>query len=305
MTYDDGGVSGGTMDRPALSRLLEDIRAGKVDVIVVYKIDRLTRSLADFARMVEVFETHKVAFVSVTQQFNTTSSMGRLTLNVLLSFAQFEREVTAERIRDKIAASRRKGLWMGGSVPFGYRLVDHALVPDEAAAPTVRLVFERYLAMRSVRLLVEELSGAPPPGLKAPVSRGRLYHMLANPVYIGKVRHKHEVHDGVHEAIVEQDLFDQGPGWSSEQQAPRASGTRSGEGLHLLNGLVFDETGDRLSPTHATNGKRRFRYYTSSRLATKRRQPADSTAWRIPAKELERSVEIELQRLLLDQTVPD
>ena len=298
--YDDGGVSGGTMDRPALSQLLADITAGKVDVIVVYKIDRLTRSLADFARMVEVFETHKVAFVSITQQFNTTSSMGRLTLNVLLSFAQFEREVTAERIRDKIAASRRKGLWMGGSVPFGYRLVDHALVPDEVAAPTVRLVFERYLALRSVRLLVEELSGAPPPGLKAPVSRGRLYHMLANPVYIGKVRHKHEVYDGAHEAIVDQDIFERVQAVLG-QQAPRGSGTRSGEGLHLLNGLVFDETGDRLSPTHAATGKRRFRYYTSSRLATKRKQPADKAAWRIPAKELEGSVEIELQRLLLDQ----
>lgn len=297
--YDDDGVSGGTMDRPALARLLLDIEAGKVDVIVVYKIDRLTRSLADFARMVEVFERHDVAFVSITQQFNTTSSMGRLTLNVLLSFAQFEREVTAERIRDKIAASRRKDLWMGGSVPFGYKLIDHALVPDEPAAATVRLVFERYLALRSVRLLAEELSSDPPPGLKALVARGRLYHMLANPVYIGKVRHKSDIYEGVHDAIVDKALFDEAQ-CVLAQQTSRGSRTPSGEGLHLLSGLVFDETGDRLSPTHANKKGRHFGYYTSSRLATKRRQPADQTAWRIPAAELEHHVETELKRLLTD-----
>ncbi|MFN3226697.1 MAG: recombinase family protein [Hyphomicrobiales bacterium] len=297
--YDDGGVSGGTMDRPALTQLLADIEASKVDVIVVYKIDRLTRSLADFARMVEVFERHQVAFVSITQQFNTTSSMGRLTLNVLLSFAQFEREVTAERIRDKIAASRRKGLWMGGSVPFGYRLLDHALQPDEPAASTVRSIFERYIEVRSVRALVNELSASPPPGLRAPVSPGRLYHMLANPVYIGKVRHKQDIYEGVHDAILDQATFEHAQTVLADQ-APRGSKAPPGQGLHLLNGLVFDETGDRLSPTHANRKGQRFRYYTSLRLAKKLKDKSDANAWRIPASELERTVELERARLLND-----
>jgi site-specific DNA recombinase len=188
--YDDGGISGGTMERPALKRLLQDIRDRRIDVVVVYKIDRLTRSLMDFSKIVETFDAHGVSFVSVTQQFNTTTSMGRLTLNVLLSFAQFEREVTAERIRDKIAASRKKGIWMGGTTPLGYHAVDKKLVIDEAGATSVRSIFQRYLQLKSVLALADELDQrqavdeANP--LRVPVSRGRLYHLLSNPVYIGQ-----------------------------------------------------------------------------------------------------------------------
>ena len=211
--YDDGGFSGGSMDRPGLKTLLEDVESGRIDTIVVYKVDRLTRSLADFARMVDVFDGAGVSFVSVTQAFNTTSSMGRLTLNVLLSFAQFEREVTAERIRDKVAASKRKGMWMGGAVPFGYDVVDKALIvnPDEAAA--IRTIFAEYLGTGSVRQLSTRLNelgvvnkrrtdryGRVTGGTA--FSRGALYNILRNPIYIGKVRHKEELHEGLHEAII-------------------------------------------------------------------------------------------------------
>jgi DNA invertase Pin-like site-specific DNA recombinase len=221
--YDDGGISGGTMERPALQRLLQHIRDRKIDVVVVYKIDRLTRSLADFARIVEVFDGHGVSFVSVTQQFNTTISMGRLTLNVLLSFAQFEREVTAERIRDKIAASRKKGMWMGGRVPLGYRVQDRNLLVSEPEATFVRELFRRYLEIRSVPRLAAQSSReasaamsdagkntegeADRPSGNRPISRGMLYSLLANPVYIGKVSHKGDIHEGEHEAIVDPDLF--------------------------------------------------------------------------------------------------
>src|SRR5215470_11869294 len=211
--YDDGGFSGGSTDRPALQQLLADIRAQRINVIVVYKVDRLTRSLADFAKVVELFDAHGVSFVSVTQQFNTTSSMGRLTLNVLLSFAQFEREVTGERIRDKIAASKRKGMWMGGTVPLGYDWCDRRLGVNEAEADLVRQIYQRYLELGSVRLLKQELDQR---GVASKVrlsrkgtesggksfSRGALYELLSNPIYIGEVRHKRERHPGQHEAIL-------------------------------------------------------------------------------------------------------
>jgi site-specific DNA recombinase len=206
--YDDGGISGGTLERPGIQRLLHQIREGRINVIVVYKIDRLTRSLMDFAKLVEIFDGHAVSFVSVTQQFNTTTSMGRLTLNVLLSFAQFEREVTAERIRDKVAASKKKGMWMGGVVPYGYRAQDRKLVIDDKSAAAVQGIFDRYLVLRSVPALVLELNeervreNVDPNGLGAPKvpryphSRGKIYHLLSNPVYVGKIRHKGELHDG-------------------------------------------------------------------------------------------------------------
>jgi DNA invertase Pin-like site-specific DNA recombinase len=295
--YDDGGISGGTMDRPALARLLAEIRAGRVNVVVVYKIDRLTRSLADFARMVELFETHEVAFVSVTQQFNTTSSMGRLTLNVLLSFAQFEREVTAERIRDKIAASRRKGLWMGGSVPYGYKAIDKKLVPCEPHAPIVRHIFERYIDLKSVRALAAELQTAPPAGFDRPVHKGWLYHLLANPVYIGLVRHKRRTFDGMHDAIIDQELFTQAQQVRTEQRQTTLARARQ-QRTHLLTGLLFDETGDRLTPTHSTKARKRSGYYISARLGTQRKGDADPGGWRLPRKELEAAVEEELRRVL-------
>ena len=217
--YDDGGLSGGTLERPALQHLLADIRLGLIDVVVVYKVDRLTRSLADFAKMVEVFDAQGVSFVAVTQQFNTTTSMGRLTLNVLLSFAQFEREVTGERIRDKIAASKRKGMWMGGVVPLGYDVSEHRLVINPAEAETVRAIFQRYLELGCVRLLKAELdrsgilskrrisrSGVESGGHS--FSRGALYALLANPLYIGEIRHRKLRHPGQHQAIVERALWE-------------------------------------------------------------------------------------------------
>ena len=217
--YDDGGLSGGTMERPALQRLLADINQGLIDVVVVYKVDRLTRSLADFAKMVEVFDAHGVSFVAVTQQFNTTTSMGRLTLNVLLSFAQFEREVTGERIRDKIAASKQKGMWMGGLVPLGYDVIDRRLVVNQAEAETVREIFRRYLELGSVRLLMEDLNRR---GIRSKVRvakngkrsggnlffRGALYELLSNPIYIGEIRHKGVRHPGLHEPIIERELWE-------------------------------------------------------------------------------------------------
>ena len=217
--YDDGGLSGATMERPALQRLMADIDKGLVDAVVVYKVDRLTRSLADFAKMVEVFDARGVSFVAVTQQFNTTTSMGRLTLNVLLSFAQFEREVTGERIRDKIAASKRKGIWMGGLVPLGYEVRDRQLVINEAEAATVRHIFTRYCELGSVRLLKEELDRN---GVRSKIrvskdgvesggqafSRGALYTLLRNPIYVGEIRHKGVCHPGQHAPIINRAMWD-------------------------------------------------------------------------------------------------
>ncbi len=201
--YDDGGLSGGTLERPALQRLLGDVRAGRLDLVVVYKADRLTRSLAGFAKIVEDFDAAGVSFVSVTQQFNTATSMGRLTLNMLLSFAQFEREVTGERIRDKVAASKRKGMWMGGTVPLGYDVRDRKLVVDEAEAATVRRVYAAYLALGSVRLLEERLKAEGVVGKAGlPLGRGALFHLLRNRIYRGEVAHKGAVHPGEHAAIV-------------------------------------------------------------------------------------------------------
>ncbi len=206
--YDDGGISGGTMERPALRQLLADIENHRVDVIVVYKVDRLTRALADFARMVELFDKHSVSFVSVTQQFNTTSSMGRLTLNVLLSFAQFEREVTGERIRDKIAASKKKGMWMGGNVPLGYEVKERKLLIKSDDAKTVKYIFESYLELGCVRLLHNHIADKNIHSVNGNIiSRGVLYKMLSNPIYIGQVRHKELCYDGQHQGIIEQSLL--------------------------------------------------------------------------------------------------
>src|ERR1700686_1663664 len=257
--YDDGGFSGGTLDRPALQRLLTDLAEGKVDVVVTYKIDRLTRSLADFAKMVEVFDARGVSFVAVTQQFNTTTSMGRLSLNVLLSFAQFEREVTGERIRDKIAASKKKGMWMGGMPPLGYRVRDHKLVivPDEA--DTVRHIFRRYLALGSGRLLRDELqvqgvvskqwtssSGRSWGG--KPIARGALYLMLQNRIYHGEIVHKDKHYPGEHEAIIEPQLWDAVLARLAANAGERSAGGRA-KHPSLLAGLLVDAQGNRMTPT--------------------------------------------------------
>lgn len=258
--YNDGGISGGSMERPALQRLLADIEAGRIDVVVVYKIDRLTRALMDFARIVEIFDRQGVSFVSVTQQFNTTTSMGRLTLNVLLSFAQFEREVTAERIRDKIAASKKKGMWMGGVVPLGYQVKDRKLLIEQDEAKIVRHLFDRYLELGSVPQLVDEAHAItlPANGRRGgkPFGRGNLYHLLANPIYVGKIRHKQELHEGEHQAIIDPDRFERVQALLAAQKQARSSPANQPD-AHRLTGLLFDDSGDRLSPSHATKrGKR-------------------------------------------------
>ena len=299
--YDDGGISGGTMDRPALQRLLTDIAAGRVDTVVVYKVDRLTRSLADFAKIVDAFDAKGVSFVSVTQQFNTTTSMGRLTLNMLLSFAQFEREVTGERIRDKIAASKQKGMWMGGLPPLGYDVADRKLIVNAAEADTVRHIFHRYAELKSVLDLKEELDVA---GIVSkarldrfghasgsqPIARGALYHMLQNRIYRGEIVHKDKAYPGLHEAIIDEELWNEVQAALAENRVERV--TRSGAGApSLLAGLVYDASGERMSPTHANKKGTRYRYYVSQSLIKRDRAQAKDAACRVPAAELETLVE--------------
>src|SRR5271157_3746783 len=307
--YDDGAYSGGTMDRPALQRLLDDVRTGKIDVVVVYKVDRLTRSLADFAKIVEVFDAQRVSFVSVTQAFNTTTSMGRLTLNVLLSFAQFEREVTGERIRDKIAASKKKGMWMGGQPSFGYDVKDRKLVVNEAEAATVRHIFRRYLGLGTVRALRDDLAaggvvskrrtaadGSPYGGQK--FSRGALYLMLKNRIYRGEIVHKGKASPGEHAAIVDEDLWRSVQGHLEENRLERREGDRALE-PSLLTGILFDASSEPMTPTHSVKKGTRYRYYVSRRLIT---GPATdrSRGQRIPASNLDALVVGRLRALFAD-----
>ena len=337
--YDDGGISGGTLDRSGLQRLLRDVDEGLVDQIVVYKIDRLTRSLADFAKLVERLDAAQASFVSVTQSFNTSTSMGRLTLNVLLSFAQFEREVTAERIRDKIAASKKKGLWMGGSVPLGYDPDGRTLKVVEEEAATVRALFDLYLRHGSVKAVkqhadrmalrtkdrarkplaarsagaagVAEEVGAindvggttsidtfdvgdppdrPAPG-NAPFDRGHIYYILTNPVYAGRIRHRSQVYDGSHPAIIDPAVWD-----DIQERLKATSGRKRGvvgsaNLTSSLAGKLFDETGDRLTPTHTSKKGSRYRYYVSNRtIVGPGRKPEAQRGWRLPAKSLERQL---------------
>ena len=296
--YDDGGFSGGSMERPALKKLLDAVRARRIDVIVVYKVDRLTRSLADFAKLVELFDEHQVSFVSVTQAFNTTTSMGRLTLNVLLSFAQFEREVTGERIRDKIAASKKKGIWMGGVVPLGYRVENRALHVVEEHAAFVRDLFRRYLEIGSVVRLKAVLDQE---NVRLPIrtdgrgkmtgggliSRGHLYKILSNPIYVGRLTHKGQVHEGLHDPIVDQETWDRVQRLLAEHAQHRAGSRQDSDAL--LAGKLFDDRGNRMSPSHATKGGRRYRYYVSQAILQGRKQDAGSIV-RVPAMEIERRV---------------
>jgi site-specific DNA recombinase len=301
------------MERPGLQRLLADIRSRLVDVVVVYKVDRLTRSLADFAKMVELFDSQTVSFVAVTQQFNTTTSMGRLTLNVLLSFAQFEREVIGERIRDKVSASKRKGIWMGGTVPFGYEVHERKLVVNQAEAQTVKQLFQRYLELGSVRLLYADLArrgvisevrvskNGNSQGGK-PFSRGALYHLLSNPIYVGEVRHKQERYPGQREAIMSRAL------WEQVQKQLRNRSVREGKGRQTeappspLAGKLFDENGEPLYVQGAAKGRRRYRYYVSRKLV--RGAPADAeTGWRLSAPEVERAASAAVEGILSDRVV--
>src|ERR1700756_5440419 len=287
--YDDGGVSGASMERPALKRLLGDIRQGLIEVAVVYKVDRLTRSLADFAKMVELFDAHHVSFVAVTQGFNTTTSMGRLTLNVLLSFAQFEREVTGERIRDKIAASKKKGIWMGGNVPLGYDASDRTLVINPAEAETVRRIFALYRELGCVRRVKEEADRL---GLRTkcstttkgterggkPFSRGHLYTLLSNPIYTGQIAHKGELHPGQQPALIDDES------WSAVRDQ--------------LAAMLVDARGERLTPSHAVTKGRRYRYYVSAALITDAGTDR-AQGWRLAAGEIEDAV----IRILVDALV--
>lgn len=293
--YDDGGFSGGNIDRPALQQLLEDVRARKIDVIVVYKVDRLTRSLADFAKLVELFDQHSVSFVSVTQQFNTTTSMGRLTLNVLLSFAQFEREVTSERIRDKIAASKRKGLWVGGMAPLGYDSKDRKITINEAEAETVRTIFRRYLELGSLGLLLADLrrqgTGTKRRSLKSgksiggiPFTRGPLAHLLRNRFYIGEVLFKGEILPGEQPPILDRGLFDAVQARLSEQLTNRVKTRMDSEAL--LMGRIYDDRGNPMRTSHARKAGIKYRYYVSSALIDGRPEEAGSIA-RVPAVEIE------------------
>ena len=294
--YDDGGFSGGTLERSALRRLLADIEDGRIDVVVVYKIDRLSRSLMDFAKLVEVFDRGRVTFVSVTQSFNTTTSMGRLTLNILLSFAQFEREVIGERIRDKIAASRKRGMWMGGFVPLGYEVRDRKLVINEAEAATVRMIFERFVEVGSATALARTLAAE---GVRTRrgrlVDKGFLYKLLNNRVYIGDAVHKGTAYPGEHEAIITRALWDKVHGILRESPRVRAGRTRAATPA-LLKGLIFGPTGCAMTPTHTRRGDKLYRYYVSQSVL---KRGADACpVGRVPAAEIEGAVVDQLRGLL-------
>ena len=316
--YDDGGRSGGSMERPALEKLLEDIQSGLIDIVVVYKVDRLTRSLADFAKLNELFDAHGASFVSVTQQFNTSTSMGRLTLNVLLSFAQFEREVAGERIRDKIALSKRRGMWMGGLPPLGYDGMDHKLVVNKAESHTVRFIYTQYLELASVAALKRSLDAK---GIVSkrrhfkdgrivggvPISRGALYQILRNRLYRGQIAYRGEVYQGNHVAILEPELWDAVQARLIRQSAkPRLNGSVASEAARsnastlaaMLTNLVFDTNGHRMTPTYAVKTGRRYRYYVSAPLLRGERA---YDGVRVPAADLERLVMQTLQQHLRDE----
>ena len=305
--YDDGGYSGGSTDRPNLQRLLEDVRARKIDVIVVYKVDRLTRSLADFAKLVELFDSHQVSFVSVTQQFNTTTSMGRLTLNVLLSFAQFEREVTSERIRDKIAASKRKGLWVGGPLPLGYEIKDGKLAIIDEEAERVRSIFRRYLEVSGINELARDLRArnicTKATTLKTtskkrggiPFGRGTLSHLLRNRFFIGEVEYKGEILPGEQPTILDRNLFDAVQQKLSDQQSHTTLSRQKSD--HLLKGVLFDDAGHPMIATHATKAGVRYRYYVSRPgLHGEARTANLGSVSRVPAPEIEQAIASALQQ---------
>ncbi|WP_082012489.1 recombinase family protein [Belnapia sp. F-4-1] len=296
--YDDGGFSGGTLERPALRRLLADIEQGRVDVIVVYKIDRLSRSLMDFAKLVETMEAHDVTFVSVTQSFNTTTSMGRLTLNVLLSFAQFEREVIGERIRDKFAASRARGMWMGGKVPLGYDVRDRKLVPNEAEAVRVRRVFEIFVETGSGTETAKRLQAESVTSRSGrPLDKGDVYKLLNLRTYVGEVTHKGQVYPGEHDAIVPRPLWEKAH--ATLQVSPRARAAQNRQHAPaLLKGLIFGIDGRALSPTHCRKNDRLYRYYVAQRVLKGDTIEDDGIVRRVSAAEIETAVINQVRALL-------
>ena len=304
--YDDGGFSGGSMERPALQRLLRDVESGVIHVIVVYKVDRLSRSLIDFARIVEVLDKHNVSFVSITQQFNTTTSMGRLTLNILLSFAQFEREVIGERIRDKFAASRKKGMWMGGIPPLGYDILERKLVINDKEADLVRLIFTRFLRLGSATKMAQELRraehttkswttqvGKHRPG--KPIDKGAIYKILNNRVYLGDAVHKGTSHPGEHQAIVDRATWDKVHSILAENTVVRANGTRA-QTPALLRGLIFAPGGHAMTPSHSRKNGRLYRYYVATDAI--RQGYSECVVRSVPAAEVEEAVVVQVRHLL-------
>jgi len=305
--YDDGGFSGGNLKRPGLTQLLADVASGRVQVIVLYKIDRLTRSLSDFSRIVDVLDKADASFVSVTQSFNTTTSMGRLTLNMLLSFAQFEREATGERIRDKVAASKKKGMWMGGPVPLGYEVKERKLIINEAEADKIRHIFRRYAELGTGQKLLDELreqgvrtklrtmaNGKQRGGIS--FERGALFHLLGNRIYIGEITHKGASYAGEHDAIIESELWDQVQKQIGANKINRKSG-RNARAPSLLAGIIFDGHGRRMTPSHAVKSGKRYRYYVTHPSSIKE----GKAAWRLPAYDLEKGVVQRLIKLLEDR----
>ena len=296
--YDDGGVSGGTLERPALQRLLTDVEAGLIDVIVVYKIDRLSRSLMDFAKLVEVFDRNQVTFVSVTQSFNTTTSMGRLTLNILLSFAQFEREVIGERIRDKVAASRKRGMWMGGYVPLGYDVRDRKLIINEAEAATVRMIFKRFVAIGSATKLAKALVAE---GVRTKsgrlVDKGYIYRLLNSRVYLGEATHKGVSYPGEHAPIIDRSLWDKVHSILQTSPRLRAANARARTPA-LLKGLIFTETGCAMTPAFTKKGTRQYRYYVSMDVIRNRALDESPGPLRLPAPMVEDAVIGEIHRMI-------
>lgn len=311
--YDDGGLSGGSLERPALKQLMADMAAGEIDQIVVYKIDRLTRSLADFSKIVDVLDAAGASFVSVTQSFNTATSMGRLTLNMLLSFAQFEREVTAERIRDKIAASKRKGLWMGGLVPLGYDADGRTLAINATEATTVRTLYALYAEHGTIREvkrhadqvgLTTKVRSSADDGTSGggPFSRGHIHQILTNPLYAGRIRHRNAVHAGQHPAIIDPEVWERLQGMLQDGAAKTRAKSTARQ-TSLLCGKIFDETGDRLTPSHTrTKAGKRLRYYVSHRLIVRHDETENTGGWRLPAAELETLIAALTRKML---TAPD
>lgn len=297
--YNDGGFSGGTLERPAIKNLFKDIEAGEIDIVVVYKVDRLTRSLMDFSKIVELFDKHQASFVSITQSFNTTTSMGRLTLNMLLSFAQFEREVTGERIRDKIAASKKKGMWMGGNVPIGYIVENKMLVHDSPWDKTVQHIFDKYLELKSVTKLkanLEENNINGKSGIN--FSKGNLYYILSNQIYIGQVKHKKNIYEGEHQEIIAKETFDKVQELMCQNRVDKNCGVKSSSNS-LLAGKLYDDKNNRMSPSHSNTRKRRYRYYVSLAV-TKLKKEQEGSVSKIPAGEIESFVVETIKEFLTD-----
>lgn len=295
--YNDGGFSGGTLERPAVKELFKDIEAGEVDIIVVYKVDRLTRSLMDFSKIVEIFEKHEASFISITQSFNTTTSMGRLTLNMLLSFAQFEREVTGERIRDKVAASKKKGMWMGGCVPLGYEIVDKKLIIEKYFASVIKIIYDKYLELKSVHKLKTYLDESNIRSRSGKVfSKGNLYNILSNKIYIGLVKHKNNTYNGEHKPIIDFETFEKGQRLLLENRVDKNCGLKSSSNS-LLAGKIYDDKNNRMSPSHSNTRKRKYRYYVSLAI-TKLKRGQEGSVSKIPAGEIEKFVVEEIKNFL-------